>query len=155
MTRRTSTLGARWMVSRQSPSSMTTLSTCPPSDATVERTGGSVNRASKSTAPPLASSSTVTSSQWGRASTRDERVPVASLLGLVTGVGAQALATGPNDRIGLYLVGGAVLVQLPLYSVIGIDTDDFGPKEYLYIAFITFSMWFITWGILLTTGATV
>ena len=80
---------------------------------------------------------------------------VASLLGLVTGVGAQALATGPNDRIGLYLVSGAVLVQLPLYSVIGIDIDDFGPKEYLYIAFITFSMWFITWGILLTTGATV
>ena len=31
--------------------------------------------------------------------------------------------------------------------------DDFGPKEYLYIAFITFSMWFITWGILLTTNA--
>jgi len=80
---------------------------------------------------------------------------VASLLGLVAGVGAQALAAGPNDRIGLYLVGGAVLVQLPLYSVIGIDVDDFGPKEYLYIAFITFSMWFITWGILLTTGATI
>ena len=80
---------------------------------------------------------------------------VASLLGLAAGVGSQTLATGANDRIGLYLVGGAVLVQLPLYSVIGIDTDDFGPKEYLYIAFITFSMWFITWGILLTTGATV
>jgi hypothetical protein len=78
---------------------------------------------------------------------------VASLLGLAAGVGSQALGSGPNDRIGLYLMGGAVLLQLPLYAVIGIDVDDFGPKEYLYIAFITFSMWFITWGILLTTGA--
>ena len=80
---------------------------------------------------------------------------VASLLGLAAGVGSQALGSGPNDRIGLYLMGGAVLLQLPLYAVIGLDVDDFGPKEYLYIAFITFSMWFITWGILLTTGATI
>ena len=84
-----------------------------------------------------------------------EPTPAASPSRDATVVGSQTLATGANDRIGLYLVGGAVLVQLPLYSVIGIDIDDFGPKEYLYIAFITFSMWFITWGILLTTGATV
>ena len=80
---------------------------------------------------------------------------LASLLGMVAGAGSQVLASSPSDRIGLYLAGGAVLVQIPVYAAVGIDVDDFGAKEYLYIAFITFSMWFITWGILLTTGATI
>jgi len=80
---------------------------------------------------------------------------LASLLGIGAGVGSLALASGPKDRVGLYLVAGAVLVQIPVYAVIGIDVDDFGAKEYLYIAFMTFSMWFISWGILLTTGASV
>jgi len=78
---------------------------------------------------------------------------LASLLGLAAGVGSGALASGPGDRIGLYLAAAAVIVQIPLYRVAGMDVDSFGPKEYLYIAFITFSMWFITWGILLTTEA--
>ena len=75
---------------------------------------------------------------------------LASVLGIGAGVAAQALAAGPNDRLGLYLLGAAVLVQIPVYMAIGIDVDDFGPKEYLYIAFITFSLWFVSWGILLT-----
>ncbi|WP_123537949.1 EMC6-like membrane protein [Halosimplex salinum] len=75
---------------------------------------------------------------------------LASLLGLGAGVGASSLATGPNDRLGLYLLAAAVLVQFPVYMAIGIDVDDFGVKEYLYIAFITFSLWFVSWGILLT-----
>jgi hypothetical protein len=79
----------------------------------------------------------------------------ASLLGMAAGVGSSALASGPGDRIGLYLMGGAVLIQLPIYAVIGIDTDEFGAKEYLYIAFMTFSLWFITWAIMLTTGASI
>jgi hypothetical protein len=79
----------------------------------------------------------------------------ASLLGLAAGIGSAALASGPGDRLGLYLAAGAVLVQIPVYSAISIDVDDFGAKEYLYIAFMTFSMWFITWGILLTTGASI
>ncbi|QLH76796.1 hypothetical protein HZS55_05520 [Halosimplex rubrum] len=76
----------------------------------------------------------------------------ASVLGIGAGVAAQALAAGPNDRLGLYLLGAAVLVQLPVYMAIGIDVDDFGVKEYLYIAFITFSLWFVSWGILMTAG---
>ena len=79
----------------------------------------------------------------------------ASLLGLGAGVASKALASGPEDRMGLYLMAAAVILQIPVYAAIGIDVDDFGAKEYLYIAFITFSMWFITWGILLTTGATI
>ncbi|MFB6151916.1 MAG: hypothetical protein ABEJ40_08940 [Haloarculaceae archaeon] len=81
---------------------------------------------------------------------------IASLLGLLAGVASQAVAPGqPGNQVGQFIVAGAVLVQLPLYAVMGIDVADFGVKEHLYIAFITFSLWFVTWGILLTTGATI
>jgi hypothetical protein len=76
---------------------------------------------------------------------------LASLLGVAAGVGAQTLASGPSDRLGLYLLGAAVLVQFPVYAAVGMNTDEFGAKEYLYVAFITFSLWFVSWGILLTT----
>jgi len=46
---------------------------------------------------------------------------------------------------------GAILVQYILINVSGIyGEDEFGAKHYLFIAFMTFSLWFVTWGILLT-----
>jgi hypothetical protein len=80
---------------------------------------------------------------------------LASLLGIAAGVASTAMASGPNDRLGLYILGAAVLVQIPVYMAVGMDVDAFGVKEYLYIAFITFSLWFVSWGILLTAGTTV
>jgi hypothetical protein len=51
------------------------------------------------------------------------------------------------------VVVGAILVQIPLVQQSGIyDADEFGAKLVLFIAFMTFSMWFVTWGILLQTG---
>ncbi|MFB6087212.1 MAG: hypothetical protein ABEJ85_01725 [Haloarculaceae archaeon] len=79
---------------------------------------------------------------------------LASLLGIGAGVASQVLASGATDNTGLYILAGAVLVQFPVYLAIGIDVGDFGVKEVLYVTFITFSLWFVSWGILLTTGAT-
>jgi hypothetical protein len=45
-----------------------------------------------------------------------------------------------------------IIVQFPFYSAVGIDTSEFGTKDYLYIFFMTFTLWFISWGILLTAG---
>ncbi len=46
-----------------------------------------------------------------------------------------------------------VLVQIPLYRAIGAYGEE-GPgiKDYLFIAFMTFALWFVTWGIMLETG---
>jgi hypothetical protein len=77
----------------------------------------------------------------------------ATLLGMVAGVLSAVVASGPTDPIGLALVAGAVLVQFPIFGLIGIDVDDFSTKDYLYVAFMTFVLWFITWAILLTAGA--
>jgi hypothetical protein len=78
-----------------------------------------------------------------------------SLIGIAAGVAASSLASGAGDTVGVFLLVGAIAVQIPVYMALGMNVDDFGAKGYLYIAFITFSMWFISWGILLTTGASV
>ncbi len=77
----------------------------------------------------------------------------ATILGLLAGVGSAVVGSGPQDTIGLALFAGAVGVQFPLYRLVGIDVEDFGKKDYLYVAFMTGVLWFMSWGLLLTTGA--
>jgi hypothetical protein len=77
---------------------------------------------------------------------------IATVMGVLAGVGSALLAAGPTDSTGLYLALGALLLQLPLLQVLGIDVRDFGIKDNLYVAFMTFTLWFVTWGILLTAG---
>jgi len=78
---------------------------------------------------------------------------VATLAGIVAGISAQLIAAGPTDVIGLALLAVAILVQLPIYRAVGIDTTDFGTKDQLYIGFMTFVLWFVSYSILLTTNA--
>ena len=59
-----------------------------------------------------------------------------------------------TDTRALFLILGAILVQIPLLNSSGIyDEDEVGAKHYLFVTFMTFSMWFVTWGILLTAEA--
>jgi len=79
-----------------------------------------------------------------------------TMLACVAGIGAavvsQALATSATDTTALYVVVGAIAVQFPILQVAGIDVNDFSTKDYLYVAFMTFSLWFVSWGVLLTAG---
>ena len=65
--------------------------------------------------------------------------------------GDTAPADAATDTRALVLVLGAILFQYVLYDFTSIYSDDeFGVKHYLFIVFMTFSFWFVTWGILLT-----
>ncbi|MCU4743886.1 hypothetical protein OB955_16820 [Halobacteria archaeon AArc-m2/3/4] len=69
--------------------------------------------------------------------------------------GDLAPAEAASDNRALLIVFAAIFVQFPLIKAIGIyDDDEFGVKHYLFITFMTFSLWFITWGILLTSEYT-
>ena len=59
-----------------------------------------------------------------------------------------------KDQLVLGVVGAFVLVQLPVLQAFGIDVNDFSTKDYLYVVFMTFSLWFVTWTILLSNGVT-
>jgi hypothetical protein len=79
----------------------------------------------------------------------------ATILGIVAGIASTLFATNagqPDNTLGLGLLIGAVLVQFPFYQVVGIDVTEFETKDQLYIFFMSFALWFITWGLLLTTG---
>jgi hypothetical protein len=64
-----------------------------------------------------------------------------------------ALASGPGDEIALGVWLAAILVQFPVFYVIGLDVGEFSTKDKIYVGFMTFTMWFVSWGILLTAGA--
>jgi hypothetical protein len=61
------------------------------------------------------------------------------------------LAAAAN-RQQLFVLGAAVLVQFPAHRLLGIDIEEYGVKDYLYIAFMTITLYFIAYAIMLTTG---
>jgi hypothetical protein len=52
----------------------------------------------------------------------------------------------------LVILAVAVFGQFPLLKLVGIDVADFGLKDNLYIVFMTFCLWFITYAVLLTSA---
>ncbi|WP_248895252.1 hypothetical protein [Haloplanus halobius] len=71
-------------------------------------------------------------------------------------VSAAVVGTGPEAassvRTLAFLVA-AIAGQYPLLKAVGVDVSEFGAKDHLYVAFMTFSLWFVSFAILLTTGA--
>lgn len=76
-----------------------------------------------------------------------------TLMGIAAGVTAGIYVNSPGDRLSLIILLGAIVVQFPVYSLLGMETEEFGAKGNLYIAFMTFVMWFISWTLVMTTGA--
>ncbi|MEF8780830.1 MAG: hypothetical protein V5A46_09160 [Haloferacaceae archaeon] len=80
---------------------------------------------------------------------------VASLAGIAAALGSAYLfGTTPDAAQNTYAVivmAGFVLVQFPLLKLVGIDVSDFGVKDNLYVTFMTFTLWFITYTVLLTS----
>jgi hypothetical protein len=77
----------------------------------------------------------------------------AALAGVAAGVATSMVTTGPADQLGLAVLGGAVLAELGVMRLLGVDVEEFSTKDHLFIVFMTFSLWFMTWTIMLQTGA--
>ena len=84
---------------------------------------------------------------------------LASVSGVVAGLASSALTAGAanpaTDRTALLVLGAAIAVQFPILRLVGIDVEGFSTKDFVYVAFMTFALWFVSWGILLTAGTTV
>ncbi len=83
---------------------------------------------------------------------------VACLAGIAAAWLSAMIADGATDTIAVFILAGTVLAQFPLLRALEIagldlDVDEFGAKDYLYVSFMTFALWFVAWTILLTTGA--
>ncbi|WP_248516020.1 EMC6-like membrane protein [Salinarchaeum laminariae] len=82
-----------------------------------------------------------------------------ALAGVAAAIGSEMVTSGmsPENAAGSstaqLVVLVAVVVQLPIYHVI---FDEWGgAKDVLYVAFMTFILWFVTWGVILTSGANI
>ncbi|WP_276260065.1 hypothetical protein [Haloglomus litoreum] len=84
---------------------------------------------------------------------------LAALAGIAAAVVSSQLATGATDRTALFVLVGftfaqfAVLQGIDTAGILQLDVDDFGAKDVLYVVFMTFAFWFVSWGVLLTSGA--
>jgi hypothetical protein len=89
---------------------------------------------------------------------------LASIAGILAAIGSSVVTAGAADpatsTTGTFVVVAAVLVQFPILEALGraglvaVDVQDFGAKDYLYVVFMTFSLWFVSWTVLLTTETT-
>ena len=68
--------------------------------------------------------------------------------GVVVGTAPEAA----SDVRALAFLVAAVAGQYPVLKAVGVDVADFGAKDHLYVAFMTFALWFMTFTILLTAG---
>lgn len=75
---------------------------------------------------------------------------LATVTGIVAALVSTVVASGATDSVAVYVLAGAVLLQFPILQVLGIDVEEFSTKDYLYVAFMTFALWFVCWAILLT-----
>ncbi|HET7323872.1 MAG TPA: hypothetical protein VFJ06_06040 [Halococcus sp.] len=81
--------------------------------------------------------------------------PLAALAGIVAGLVSSVLTGGvATDPVGLYPLAAAIFLQLPALRLLGIDVEDFSAKDNLYVAFMAFCFWFVTWTVLLTAHTT-
>ncbi|WP_336001761.1 hypothetical protein [Halorientalis halophila] len=86
---------------------------------------------------------------------------LSAFAGLAAAVGSSVVtagldpATAATTDTALLVVLGAILVQFPLLKLLGVDVDDFSAKDYLYVGFMTFSLWFVSWGVLLSANTTI
>lgn len=72
-----------------------------------------------------------------------------SMLGIAAGVVSWALAMAGYDQIfGVYVLMAAIAVQQPFLPYLG--KDEMSTKDWLYVGFMTFDLWFVSWTVLLT-----
>lgn len=83
---------------------------------------------------------------------------LASLAGIAAAFVSAAVvgtdAAAATDPLSLVIVVAAILVQYPILYAIRVDVSEFGIKDNLYVAFMTFALWFLTYAVALDTGLT-
>ncbi|KOX96654.1 MULTISPECIES: hypothetical protein [Halorubrum] len=79
---------------------------------------------------------------------------ICSLAGIAAGVvSAVYVGTDPASAASttaVFVLGAFVIAQYPIFKAVGVG--DLGIKDNLYVAFLTFTLWFISYTVLLTSA---
>jgi len=74
------------------------------------------------------------------------------LAGLASAVVVGTTPEAAADIQAVLILGIAVFAQFPILKLAGVDIGDFGIKDNLFVSFMTFCLWFITYAVLLTSA---
>lgn len=77
---------------------------------------------------------------------------IATLGGVAAAFASEMTISDPASRTGLLVMLGLVAIELGVMRVLGVDVAEFSAKDHFYVLFMTFALWFITWGVLLSEG---
>lgn len=78
---------------------------------------------------------------------------IPAIFGIIGGIISIITISEPESSFGLIIVVLMILAQIPIYAQLGFKINEFKPKDWLYISFMTFVSWFVTWGLFLNVGA--
>ncbi|MGZ0747778.1 MULTISPECIES: EMC6-like membrane protein [unclassified Haloparvum] len=70
-------------------------------------------------------------------------------------VSAAFVGTTPeaaSSMTSLAVLTAFILVEIPVMYMAGVDITEFGAKDNLYVAFMTFTLWFISYAVLLSSS---
>ena len=76
------------------------------------------------------------------------------LAGLASAVVVGTTPEAAADMQAVLILGITIFAQFPILKLLGVDIADFGIKDNLFVSFMTFCLWFITYAILLTSAVT-
>lgn len=76
-----------------------------------------------------------------------------TLFGIAAGILTSLVASSPSDILALIPLIAGLLFGLLVMQLLGVNISEFSKKDHLYVAFMTFTMWFITWALLLSINA--
>jgi hypothetical protein len=89
---------------------------------------------------------------------RIERTTIACTIGIATGIISYLLGGVPNGAghqnnglLAIFIMLAGVVIQRHIFILLKIGGGKLGAKDWFFQGFITFSFWFISWTILLTT----
>jgi hypothetical protein len=77
---------------------------------------------------------------------------IAALAGIAAGVAADTVTASATDSLGLVVMAAATAGAFGVLRVAGVDVEEFSKKDIAFVVFMSFSLWFVTWAILLTAG---
>jgi hypothetical protein len=83
---------------------------------------------------------------------------IACLAGILAAVASAVVVGTTPEAAGniqaVLIMGIAIFVQFPILKRIGVDISEFGIKDNLFVSFMTFCLWFITYAVLLSEAVT-
>ena len=89
---------------------------------------------------------------------RIERTAIACLIGIAVGVLSYVAGGTPGSAgvqsdalLAIFLMLAGIVIQRHIFILLKIDKPALGAKDWFFQGFMTFSFWFISWTILLTT----